>query len=85
MGNSCKRPGSRFAVASGMRCDNCKGWVHESCTDPTVSAYIKRSKSDRRWVCDTCNMDDEVFLGNIIILFSGLWKTWSANLKKRQS
>ncbi|VDP53727.1 unnamed protein product [Schistosoma margrebowiei] len=25
MKNSCKRPGCRFAVTSGMQCDNCKG------------------------------------------------------------
>lgn len=40
------------------------------------------SKSSRRWVCGTCNMNAEDLLGNIIILLKGLPKT-SANLKIR--
>ncbi|VDP19871.1 unnamed protein product [Schistosoma margrebowiei] len=49
MKNSCKRPGCRFAVATGMQCDNCKGWFHEACTDLTSTAYNRLSKSDQKW------------------------------------
>ena len=79
MKNSCKRPGCRFAVTSGMQCDNCKGWFHETCTYLTAAAYSRLSKSDRRWVCVTCNTDTVVMLGTIITLLTGLRDKLSKN------
>ncbi|CAI2726671.1 unnamed protein product [Schistosoma spindalis] len=81
MKNSCKRPGCRFAVTSGMQCDNCKGWFHETCTDLTATAYKRLSKSDRKWVCVTCNTDAVVLLSNIIVLLTGLRNKLSVNLE----
>ncbi|CAH8544745.1 unnamed protein product [Schistosoma haematobium] len=80
MKNSCKRPGCRFAVTTGMQCDDCKGWFHEACTDLTATSYNKLSKSDQKWVCVTCSTDAVVLLSNIIVLLTGLRNKLSVNL-----
>ncbi|VDP20480.1 unnamed protein product [Schistosoma margrebowiei] len=74
MKNSCKRFGCRFAVTSGMQCDNCKGWFHEAYTDLSATAYNRLSKSNHRWECVTCSTDAAVLLSNIIVLLTGLQK-----------
>ncbi|CAH8453908.1 unnamed protein product [Schistosoma bovis] len=81
MKNSCKRPGCRFAVTTGMQCDNCKGWFHEAWTNLTATAYNKLSKSDQKWVCVTCNTDAVILLSNIIVLLTGLRNKLSVNLE----
>ncbi|VDP53011.1 unnamed protein product [Schistosoma margrebowiei] len=80
MKNSCKRPGCRFTVTTGMQYDNCKGWFHEACTDLTSTAYNRLSKSDQKWVCVTCSTDAVVLLSNIIVLLTGLRNKLSVNL-----
>ncbi|VDP19646.1 unnamed protein product [Schistosoma margrebowiei] len=80
--NSCKRPGFRLVVISGMQCDNRKGWFHEACNDLLATAYNKLSKSGHKWVCVTRNTDSVVLLSNIIVLFTGLRYKLSANLEK---
>ncbi|CAH8642604.1 unnamed protein product [Schistosoma margrebowiei] len=80
MKSSCKRPGCRFAVTTGMLCDNCEGWFHEACTDLTATAYNRLTKSDQKWVCVTCSTDVVVLLSNIIVLLTGLRNKLSVNL-----
>ncbi|VDP51837.1 unnamed protein product [Schistosoma mattheei] len=82
MKNSCKRPGCRFAVTTGMECDNCKVRFHGACTDLTATAYSRLSKSDHKWEFVTCRTDSVALLSNIIVLLTGLQSKLSANLGK---
>lgn len=71
MKSTCKRSECSISVAGGMQCEKRSGSFHGA---RTITAYNRRSKSSRRWVSGTCNVNAKDFRTNTIVLLTRLRK-----------
>ena len=41
----------------GVQCERCDGWTHVECANLDSKEYklLKKTKSNLRWFCDSCN------------------------------
>ncbi|CAH8446711.1 unnamed protein product [Schistosoma curassoni] len=75
--SSCRRPGCRYPVESGMQCDECKGWYHEVCTNLTPAAFKRFSKKGCVWLCQQCCSDANSLLTEVISLVDAAKKCFN--------
>ncbi|VDO50458.1 unnamed protein product [Schistosoma margrebowiei] len=68
-----------------MKCDECKGWHHEVCTNLTPSSFKRFSKKDCVWLCRQCCSDANSLLTEAISLLDSAKKCFGKRSRDKSN